>query len=71
MVGVLSFTSKTVILLGVKRSGQKLEIITDLIDRLDQLREDLFTIQRRLEKLEDRESADDAGRERSKVKDAG
>jgi hypothetical protein len=55
----------------VKRSGEKPKIITALIDRVDQFREDLFTIQRRLEKLEDRESADGAGRKRSKVKDAG
>jgi hypothetical protein len=55
----------------MKRSGEKPKIITALIDRVDQFREDLFTIQRRLEKLEDRESADGAGRKRSKVKDAG
>ena len=67
-VGVLSFASKTIILPDVKRFGEKPKIITELIDRIDQFREDLFTIQRKLEKLEDRDSADGVGRKRSKVK---
>jgi hypothetical protein len=55
----------------MKRSGETSKIITKLIDRLAQVREDLFTIQRQLETLENRESADGVGRKRSKVKDAG
>jgi hypothetical protein len=54
----------------VKRSGEKPKIVTELIDRLEQFREDLFRIQRRMENLENRESADGTGRKRSKVKDA-
>jgi hypothetical protein len=45
----------------MKRSGEKSKIIAELIDRLDQFREDLFTIQRRLENLENRERTDGAG----------
>jgi hypothetical protein len=54
----------------MKRSGEQPKIIAELIDRLDQFREDLFTIQRRLENLENRESTNGARRKRSKVKDA-
>jgi hypothetical protein len=39
LVGVLSFASRTIILPDMKRSGEKPKIITELIDRLDQVRE--------------------------------
>jgi hypothetical protein len=53
----VSFASEIIVLSDVKRSSEKPKIITEPIDRLEQFREGLFTIQRRLENFENRESA--------------
>jgi hypothetical protein len=45
----------------MKRPGEKPKNLTDLIDRLDQIREELLKIQRQLEKLENGKSRDGAG----------
>jgi hypothetical protein len=45
----------------MKRPGEKPKNLTDLIDRLDQIREELLKIQRQLEKLENGKNSDGVG----------